>query len=102
MRSLAWLLKKAKSYRCGQVLIHSNVLVQLSRVRFQRSRLMIGSCSSIDLQGWANDRLPTVISCFYIFIMKFVFVFPVCMYINILITHLICINCLYVEYNMIL
>ena len=35
MRSLAWLLKKAKSYRCGHNLIISNVLFQLSRVRFK-------------------------------------------------------------------
>ena len=37
MRSLAWLLKKAKSYCCGQIVINSIVLVQLFRVRFQRS-----------------------------------------------------------------
>ena len=50
--SLAWLLKKARSYRCGHILINSYVSVELSRISFQRSacdRLVIGSCYSIDL-----------------------------------------------------
>ena len=50
MGSLSWLLKKAKSStRCGQIQINTNILVQLSRVRFQRSAYD-GSCSSNDLQ----------------------------------------------------
>ena len=70
MGSLAWLLKKAQSSGCVQILINSNVLVQLSRVRFQRSAYDRVVQWYIDLQvsrkggllviKWANDRVYTV------------------------------------------